>query len=132
VPHEILNKPGRLTDDEFDTMKLHTIHGVELLAGVEFPWDLKPLIRWHHEKQDGTGYPDRLRGDEIPLGAQIICIVDVYDALTTTRSYRPAFTREAALTELERCRHWWRSDVFQAFMGSVGASTWQDRAPVVV
>ena len=132
VPHEILNKPGRLTDDEFEQMKLHTIHGVELLAGVEFPWDLKPLIRWHHEKLDGTGYPDRLRGDEIPLGAQVICIVDVFDALTTTRSYRPAMTREASLAELERCRKWWRPDVFQAFMSSVGAPGWQDRAPAVV
>jgi putative nucleotidyltransferase with HDIG domain len=132
VPHEILNKPGRLTDEEFELMKLHTIYGVELLAGVEFPWDLKPLIRWHHEKMDGTGYPDRLRGNEIPIGAQVICIVDVFDALTTTRSYRPALTREAALAELERCRNWWRPDVFQAFMGSVGSPSWQDRAPAVV
>jgi HD-GYP domain-containing protein (c-di-GMP phosphodiesterase class II) len=132
VPHEILNKPGRLTDDEFELMKLHTVHGVELMAGVEFPWDLKPLIRWHHEKLDGTGYPDRLRGDEIPIGAQVICIVDVFDALTTTRSYRPAMTRETALAELERCRGWWRSDVFEAFMGSVGAPGWQVRAPATV
>lgn len=132
VPHEILNKPGRLTDDEFDLMKLHTIYGVELLVGVEFPWDIKPLIRWHHEKMDGTGYPDRLRGEEIPIGAQIICIVDVFDALTTNRSYRPAMTREAALAELERCRNWWRPDVFQAFMGSVGSIGWQERSPATV
>jgi putative nucleotidyltransferase with HDIG domain len=132
VPHEILNKPGRLTDDEFDVMKLHTVYGVELLAGVEFPWDIKPLIRWHHEKLDGTGYPDRLRGDEIPVGAQVICIVDVYDALTTTRSYRPAMTREVAMAELERSRHWWRPDVFAAFMASVGAPTWQEIIPAVV
>ena len=121
VPHEILNKPGRLTEEEFDIMKLHTIYGVELLEGVEFPWDLKSLIRWHHEKIDGTGYPDRLRGEEIPLGAQIIGIVDVFDALTTTRSYRPAMPREAALAELARCRGWWRADVYEAFMASVGA-----------
>lgn len=132
VPHEILNKPGRLTDDEFDLMKLHTIYGVELLAGVEFPWDIKPLIRWHHEKIDGTGYPDRLRGDEIPLGAQIICIVDVFDALTTTRSYRPAMARDVALAELERCRHWWRPEVYGAFMASVGATSWRERAPASV
>ena len=73
-------EPGRLTDEEFDLTKLHTVYGVELLAGVEFPWDLKPIIRWHHEKLDGTGYPDRLRGEEIPLAAQIIGIVDVFDA----------------------------------------------------
>ena len=132
VPHEILNKPGRLTDAEFDTMKLHTVYGIELLAGVEFPWDIKPLIRSHHEKLDGTGYPDQLKGDEIPLGAQIICIVDVFDALTTTRSYRPAMAREAALAELERCRHWWRPEVYGAFMASVGASGWQEMAPTSV
>ena len=85
VPHEILNKPGRLTPDEFEVIKMHTIWGIELLTAVEFPWDIKPIIRWHHEKVDATGYPDRLRGDEIPLGAQIIGIVDVYDALTATR-----------------------------------------------
>lgn len=128
VPHEVLNKPGRLTDDEFDLMKLHTIYGVELLAGVEFPWDIKPIIRWHHEKLDGTGYPDRLRGEEIPLAAQIIGIVDVYDALTTDRSYRAAMTRPVALGEMDRCQSWWRQEVFAAFMASVGA----DQPPLQV
>ncbi len=121
VPHEVLNKPGRLTDDEFAIIKMHPVWGVELLDGVEFPWDIKPIIRWHHEKYDGTGYPDRLRGDEIPLNAMIIGIVDVYDALTTTRSYRGAMTREAALAEMQRSRAAWRSDVYDAFMRSVGA-----------
>ncbi len=121
VPHEVLNKPGRLTDEEFELMKLHTVHGVELLAGIEFPWDIKPIIRWHHEKLDGTGYPDRLKGDEIPLTAQIIGISDVYDALTTTRSYRAAMPRSAALAEMQRCRGWWRPAVFEAFMQSIGA-----------
>jgi putative nucleotidyltransferase with HDIG domain len=117
VPHEILNKPGRLTDEEFGIIKMHPVWGVELLAAVEFPWDIKPIIRWHHERYDGTGYPDRLRGDEIPLNAQIICIVDVYDALTTTRSYRGAMPREEALLRLAESRHWWREDVYQAFLG---------------
>lgn len=121
VPHEVLNKPGRLTQDEFELMKMHPVYGVEMLAGVEFPWDLKPIIRWHHEKYDGTGYPDRLKGDEIPLTAQIACVVDVYDALTTTRSYRTAMTREAAVAEMTRTRHWWRPDVFEAFLATVGA-----------
>lgn len=121
VPHEILNKPGRLTAEEFEAMKLHPVHGVELLAGVEFPWDIKPIIRWHHEKLDGTGYPDQLTGDEIPLPAQIIGISDVYDALTTTRSYRPAMARSQALGEMQRCRGWWRPDVFEAFLQAVGA-----------
>jgi len=119
VPHEGLNKPGRLTSEEFDIIKMHPIWGLELLEGVEFPWDIKPIIRWHHEKHDGTGYPDRLRGDEIPLGAAIIGIVDVYDALTTTRSYRGAMTHEAALAEMERCRHHWKAEVYEAFRKAI-------------
>jgi putative nucleotidyltransferase with HDIG domain len=121
VPHEVLNKPGRLSEEEIELMKLHPVHGVELLAGVEFPWDIKPIIRWHHEKIDGSGYPDRLQGDEIPVSAQVIGIADVYDALTTTRSYRPAMPREQALVEMQRCRAWWRPDVFEAFLTTVGA-----------
>lgn len=121
VPHEILNKPGRLTNEEFDIMKMHPVYGIEMLAAVEFPWDIKPIIRSHHEKMDGTGYPDRLRGDEVPRMAQMICAVDVYDALTTTRSYRGAMSHEAAITEMRRCEHWWRPDVFEGFMDTVGA-----------
>ena len=122
VPHEILNKPGSLTAEEFAIIKQHPVWGIELLATVEFPWDIKPIIRWHHEKYDGTGYPDRLRGDEIPLGAQVICIADVYDALTTTRSYRGALSHEEALRRMEESRHWWRPDVYEAFLGSAGSS----------
>jgi putative nucleotidyltransferase with HDIG domain len=119
VPHEILNKPGPLTREEFEVVQMHPIWGIELLAAVEFPWDLKPIIRWHHERYDGTGYPDRLRGDEIPLAAQIVGIVDVYDALTTQRSYRPAMPHEAAMQEIERCRSWWAETVYDAFVTSV-------------
>ncbi len=119
VPHEILNKPGPLTRDEFEVVQMHPIWGMELLAAVEFPWDLKPIIRWHHERCDGTGYPDRLRGDEIPLAAQIVGIVDVYDALTTARSYRPAMRREAALAEIEKSRGWWSEAVYSAFLQAV-------------
>ncbi len=122
VPHEVLNKPGRLTDEEFEIIKQHPVWGVELLASIEFPWDLKPIIRWHHEKHDGTGYPDRLAGDAIPLGAAIIGIVDVYDALTTTRSYRPAMDHEKALKIMRETPHWWRPDVYEAFMTTVGAA----------
>jgi putative nucleotidyltransferase with HDIG domain len=122
VPHQILNKPGKLTDDEFAVIKRHPVWGVELLASVEFPWDIKPIIRSHHERNDGGGYPDRLRGDEIPLGAQIICIVDVYDALTTTRSYRGAMSHMEALARMDESRTWWRPDVLAAFLRSVGAT----------
>ena len=120
VPHEILNKPGKLTEAEFEIIKQHPVWGVDLLAAIEFPWDIKPIIRWHHEKYDGTGYPDRLRGDEIPLAAQIICIVDVYDALTTTRSYRPALSHQEALSAMRETPQWWRPDVLDAFLRSVG------------
>mgnify|MGYP000932947327 CR=1 FL=1 len=120
VPHEILNKPGKLTDEEFAIIKMHPVWGVELLEEVEFPWDLKPIIRWHHEKQDGSGYPDRLAGDAIPLGAAIIGIVDVYDALTTTRSYRGAMSHEEALARMSETSHWWRREIFEAFMRTVG------------
>jgi putative nucleotidyltransferase with HDIG domain len=123
VPHETLNKPGPLTRDEFEIVQLHPIWGTELLAAVEFPWDLKPIIRWHHEKYDGTGYPDRLRGDEIPLSAQIVGIVDVYDALTTDRSYRPALSHEAALAEIERCKGWWSEAVYTAFLSTCAIRT---------
>jgi putative nucleotidyltransferase with HDIG domain len=120
VPHEILNKPGRLTEEEFDVIRRHPEWGIELLATVDFPWDIKPIIRWHHEKYDGSGYPDRLVGDEIPLAAQVICIVDVYDALTTTRSYRPAMATTEALARMEETRHWWRPDVFEQFHRLMG------------
>jgi putative nucleotidyltransferase with HDIG domain len=120
VPHEILNKPGPLTREEYEVVQMHSIWGVELLAAVEFPWDLKPIIRWHHERYDGTGYPDRLRGDEIPIAAQIVGIVDVYDALTTARSYRPAMSHDAAMAEIERCKGWWSEAVYAAFCVSLG------------
>jgi putative nucleotidyltransferase with HDIG domain len=122
VPHEILNKPGPLTREEFEVVQMHPIWGLELLGAVEFPWDLKPIIRWHHERYDGTGYPDRLRGDEIPLAAQIVGIVDVFDAITTDRSYRPALARDSALAEIERCRGWWSEPVYEAFGRSVGSA----------
>jgi len=123
VPHEILNKAGALTQEEFRVIQMHPVWGLELLATVEFPWDIKPIIRWHHERYDGTGYPDRLKGDEIPVNAQIICIVDVYDALTTTRSYRPAMSHDAALLKIQESRGWWRADVYQAFLWTVGRAS---------
>ena len=123
IPHEVLNKPGKLTREERELMERHTLYGLDLLEGIDFPWDIKPLIRWHHEKCDGSGYPDRLRDDAIPIAAQIIGIVDVYDALTTTRSYRAAMTVESALDELQRCKSWWRPDVYEAAVASINAST---------
>ncbi|MEO7963041.1 MAG: HD domain-containing phosphohydrolase [Gemmatimonadaceae bacterium] len=116
TPHEVLNKPGRLTTEEFDVMKRHPVEGLELLVDIEFPWDIKPMIRWHHEKYCGGGYPDGLQGEKIPRSAQIICIADVYDALTTTRSYRGAMSNEKAIEVMHESRGWWRKDVFEAFL----------------
>lgn len=132
VPHEILNKPGRLTAEEMAVIQRHPIDGVDMLEGVEFPWDLKPIIRWHHEKADGSGYPDHLAGEQIPLHAQIICIVDVYDALISTRSYRPAMPRERALEIINEHRHWWRPEIVAAFMSSVGSPDEVTEAPAAV
>jgi putative nucleotidyltransferase with HDIG domain len=123
VPHEILNKPAALTRDEFKVVQMHPIWGIEMLVDVEFPWDLKPIIRWHHERYDGSGYPDRLIGDQIPLSAQIVGIVDVYDALTTTRSYRTAMSTAAALAEIERCRSSWSAPVYNAFLRALRQDT---------
>jgi len=118
VPYDILNKAGRLTPAEFAVMKMHPLWGLELLEGVDFPFDVRSTIRWHHEKRDGSGYPDGLRGDEIPLCASIIGIVDVYDALTSARSYRPAMTPADALREMGARRGWWRPEVYDAFLGA--------------
>jgi putative nucleotidyltransferase with HDIG domain len=120
IPDEILNKTGTLTDEEFGIVKMHPVWGLEMLTEVDFPWDLKPIIRWHHEKYDGSGYPDGLKGDDIPVAAQIICIVDVYDALTTIRSYKPAYTPSEALARMALVPQWWRPDVYQAFLEAVG------------
>jgi putative nucleotidyltransferase with HDIG domain len=97
VPEEILNKPGRLTDEERAIMERHTVIGDEMLAPVEFPWDIRPMVRSHHERWDGRGYPDGLAGGEIPRSARIMRIADVFDALTTARSYRRPLTPDEAL-----------------------------------
>ncbi len=96
VPTEVLNKPGKLTDEEWAIMKRHPEAGLELVADIDFPGDIGAIIRNHHERWDGTGYPDGLKGEAIPFAARILCVADVYDALTTTRSYRPGLTHARA------------------------------------
>lgn len=102
VPIDVLNKPSGLTPEEWELMKAHTTKGDEIVASLEFPWEIRPIVRSHHEKWDGTGYPDQLKGHDIPLHARILCIADVFDALTTTRSYRPALPRAEALRIMKR------------------------------
>jgi len=97
VPDAILLKPGKLDPDEWEVMKRHTTYGYELLKPIPFLWPALDIPYLHHERWDGSGYPLGLKGDQIPLGARIFAIVDVYDALTNARPYRPAWSREEAL-----------------------------------
>jgi putative nucleotidyltransferase with HDIG domain len=101
VPEHILNKPGKLTDAEFNRIKAHARVGAEILSEVEFPYPVVPIVRHHHENWDGTGYPDGLRGNDIPVGARILSVVDCYDALTSDRPYRRALSPEEACSIIE-------------------------------
>ncbi len=100
VPENILSKPGRLTPEEFEKMKIHPIVGSEILDRVEFPYPVVPIVRSHHEKWDGTGYPDGLKREAIPIGARILSAVDCFDALASERPYRRALSPEEAMTTL--------------------------------
>jgi putative nucleotidyltransferase with HDIG domain len=101
VDAAILNKTDRLDAAEWEQMRNHTLAGDAIVAELEFPWDIRPIVRNHHERWDGTGYPDKLAAEDIPLPARILCVADVYDALTTTRSYRPAHSPAVALEIME-------------------------------
>lgn len=103
IPEQILNKPGRLTKEEFEIIKTHSAVGEHMLRQIPFNQN-EPLVkvareicRWHHERWDGRGYPDGLKGDEIPISAQVVSLADVYDALTSERCYKAAFDHETAL-----------------------------------
>lgn len=99
VPEHIISKPGKLTPEEFDKMKIHPIVGAEILEQVEFPYPVVPIVRSHHEKWDGSGYPQGLKGEEIPAGARILATVDCLDALASDRQYR----RSLPLNEAMAC-----------------------------
>ncbi len=96
VPEYILNKPGPLTPAEFERMKVHADVGADILKSIDFPYPVEPIVRHHHEQWDGGGYPAGLRGQEIPIGARILSVVDCYDALTSDRPYRPRMVRQQA------------------------------------
>jgi putative nucleotidyltransferase with HDIG domain len=102
VPAEVLNKAGPLTDEEWRLVRGHTTAGVTLLADIEFPWDVRPIVESHHERWDGTGYPHGLAGEAIPLTARVLGIADVYDALTSQRSYKRSFNHDEAMATMRR------------------------------
>ena len=97
VPEHIISKPGKLTPEEFEKMKIHPLVGAEILERVEFPYPVAPIVRAHHEKWDGSGYPFGLEGEEIPIGARILAAVDCLDALASDRQYRRALPLHEAM-----------------------------------
>jgi len=123
VPESILLKPGPLTPEERKIMEQHTIAGERICAPLRSFRNVLPIIRHHHEKQDGSGYPDGLKGDRVPLTARILQITDVYDALTTDRPYRKALSPEKAFAIMreETARGWWDASVLNEFEAVVQA-----------
>ena len=101
IPEHILNKPGKLTAAEFEKMKRHADIGADLLSSVKFPYPVVPIVRHHHERWDGTGYPAGVSGTDIPLGARILAVVDCFDALTSDRPYRPRLSVSEAFTIIQ-------------------------------
>ena len=100
VPEHIISKPGRLTPEEFEKMKIHPVVGAEILERVRFPYPVVPIVRAHHEKWDGSGYPYGLAGDAIPIGARILAAVDCFDALASDRQYRKALPLNEAMAKV--------------------------------
>lgn len=115
VPVEVLNKPGPLTSEEWALMKRHPQAGLDLVADIDFPGDVRAMIRSHHERWDGSGYPDGLVGEETPLPARILRIADVYDALTSTRGYRAACPHDRAI-EMMRAEGQFDPVLFELFL----------------
>jgi len=106
IPEYILNKPGKLSPVEFEKMKQHASVGADILSAIDFPYPVVPIVRHHHENWDGSGYPQGLKGTDIPIGARILSVVDCFDALTSDRPYRPRLSDAAALEILRERRGW--------------------------
>ncbi len=104
VPSAVINKPGRLTDEEFELIKSHPLRGAKILANISEKPELVKGARWHHERYDGTGYPDGLVGEDIPEEARIIAVADAYDAMTSNRSYRSQMLQSAVAAVFEKCK----------------------------
>jgi putative nucleotidyltransferase with HDIG domain len=104
IPEAILNKPGPLDSTEFAVMKRHAAMGADIISSIRFPYPVEPIVRYHHENWDGSGYPDGLVGTEIPVGARILSVVDCFDALTSDRPYRPRLPDSEALAIIAKRR----------------------------
>jgi putative nucleotidyltransferase with HDIG domain len=133
IPDRLLDKPGPLTQHEYDQVKHHATIGSDILAAIAFPGPLAVIVRHHHENWDGTGYPDGLRGDAIPIGARVLAIVDCYDALTSDRPYRRALSHASAVAMIhERRATMYDPEIVSAFQRIVqrvrGTSTRVDAA----
>ena len=107
VPEQIINKPGKLTPEEFEKMKVHPLVGAEILERVAFPYPVAPIVRSHHERWDGSGYPEGLAGEQIPIGARILAAVDCLDALASHRQYRPALPLSEAMAKVKEKAGTW-------------------------
>jgi putative two-component system response regulator len=119
VPEHVLLKKGPLTEEDWAIMKQHPVTGERICSPLRSFRHVLPIIRHHHEKLDGTGYPDGLKGDEIPLTARVLQVTDIYDALVTDRPYRAALPHDAAIEILqnEAARGWWERHLIDEFEG---------------
>jgi putative nucleotidyltransferase with HDIG domain len=129
VPTEVLNKASGLTDEEWAIMKRHPEAGLELVSDIDFPGDVRAIIRNHHERWDGNGYPDRLAGEEIPFAARILCVADVYDALTTARSYRDSLSHARAADEMRAQQGQFDPHLLETFLDWAGENATVQSVP---
>lgn len=121
IPEDILNKPGRLTEEEYEIIKKHVEKGTDILACISWLEEIIPIIKAHHERYDGTGYPEQLQGEEIPLLGRIIAVADAFDAMTSHRSYRRALPLEVAVEELKKnAGRQFDPEVVRAFIQMLG------------
>ena len=126
VPKGITDKPGQLTSEEYETLKLHAVWGERMCHGVHYLHDVMPIIRHHHEQMDGHGYPDGLRGEEIPKLARVVAIIEVFDALMSDRPYRSRMPQKDAMRYLQEyaSRNWLDSKFVTEFLDMVNEEGW--------
>lgn len=119
IPNELLSKYGKLIDEEFALIKTHAARGDEILSGIDFPWPIREMVLQHHERMDGSGYPNGLTGNEICFGARVLAVADTTDAIMNARPYRKGLGIEGVISELTNNSHLYDADVCKAFMAIV-------------